>query len=427
MGHPAINMLRTWVLAFAMFFLMPFKLESRELSTYGLIVLIIFILVFCIAAFVRTPLRQQSERKISHSYDFKSLDILLCAVAAVAVISLAIDFQGKDLSDLAAAYQERSDRADAVLQGQTSVSSIWFKIGFLAYPAGNIMIVREVAFAAKVNFLKLIGAGFLPVLMATLALGGRAPLFYALLLAVIAFKFRRETFPKTVAIVATQNNRLALPIVFVGAAITMTIYFANIFFVRAGNVGSDLALFDNARDNWGVSFNGFGSDLFFNVFGAANTYLIFVFIWYLVQGIVTSNVLFSQYDGGLQYGIYGLDLGSAVARRIDPEFVVTKFHSLLQLNTYGFLPSAFGSLYVDFWLFGLLICGLWGWWAGMVYARFKSGHDQRWVLVAPFASLGVFFSLINTPLGFSNGLVTHIWLFIAFKLIQRRQRTAATA
>jgi hypothetical protein len=85
------------------------------------------------------------------------------------------------------------------------------------------------------------------------------------------------------------------------------------------------------------------------------------------------------------------------------------------------LPSAFGSLYVDFAFVGLVFTAIWGWWTAFVYKNYKQGYDHRWMMVAPFVNLGIFFSLINTPLGFSNGFMTHLWLYIGFKAIRRRQ------
>ena len=198
------------------------------------------------------------------------------------------------------------------------------------------------------------------------------------------------------------------------SVVAATVYFIQVFFVRADGVGGAQGMFDIARESWGVNFNGYLSGFMFAVFGDEITYLIFIFAWYLVQGLVMSNVLFTEYTTPAQLGIYGVDLVAAVIRRVNGDLVAEGFASLLKINTYGFLPSAFGSLYVDFLVLGLLVAGLWGWFTGMVYRNVKRASDPRWLLIAPFISLGIFFSLINTPIGFSNGLMTHIWMLVAF-------------
>jgi hypothetical protein len=192
------------------------------------------------------------------------------------------------------------------------------------------------------------------------------------------------------------------------------LYFIQVFFARADVVGGVEAMLGVAATNWGVSFNGHMSNLFHDIFGADGSYLVFVFAWYAVQGLIMSNTIFTEYDGPMMMGAYGIDLVSALMRRINGEFVADGFAVLLDMNTYGFLPSAFGSLYVDFKFFGLLPCLIWGWLAGKVYGEIKRARDPRWLLAAPFMTLGVLFSLINTPVGFSNGFVTHGWMIVAF-------------
>jgi hypothetical protein len=105
---------------------------------------------------------------------------------------------------------------------------------------------------------------------------------------------------------------------------------------------------------------------------------------------------------------------AALLRRLNGEFIANGYADLLHMNVYGFLPSAFGSLFVDLKFFGLIPCLIWGWVAGKAYGMVRQGRDPRWLMTVPFITVGIFFSLINTPIGFSNGLVTHIWLVAAF-------------
>jgi hypothetical protein len=93
---------------------------------------------------------------------------------------------------------------------------------------------------------------------------------------------------------------------------------------------------------WGVTFSGPGADFMIAAFGAVTTYIIFVFVWYLVQGVVMANSLFVSYQGDALWGVYGLDLLSAVVRRLDPEGVADSFNYLLALDTYGFLHRPSG-------------------------------------------------------------------------------------
>jgi hypothetical protein len=104
-------------------------------------------------------------------------------------------------------------------------------------------------------------------------------------------------------------------------------------------------------------------------------------------------------------------------RRVNGDWLASNFSHLLNLGTYGFLPSAFGCLFVDFKYFGILICFAWGWWCKSVYFKMNSGN-LRSMLLGPFMLNGIIFSLINTPFGFTNGFVTHLWLFIVYFMIK---------
>jgi hypothetical protein len=133
-----------------------------------------------------------------------------------------------------------------------------------------------------------------------------------------------------------------------------------------------------------------------------------------VQGIVISNAVFTDYIGPMHFGIYGVDLAAALARRVDGSFVSVRFLELLDMNIIGFLPSAWGSLYVDFAFYGLVLAVIWGALAARVYRKVREAEDPRWLLWVPIVSMGIFFSLINTPIGFSNGLMTHFWAVVVF-------------
>ena len=91
---------------------------------------------------------------------------------------------------------------------------------------------------------------------------------------------------------------------------------------------------------------------------------------------------------------------------------------LADLNVYGFLPNAFGSLYVDFKFLAFIPTFAWGYACGYAYRRMGLSQDARWVFLGPFIFIGLFFSVINTPLGFGNGLMTHFWLFAVIFLIR---------
>lgn len=410
-------MLRVWIFCVLTYLILPFQMENRTLSLYGFLILGLFILCFCGGALIASRPLKQSAPRPNIQVDFSSSDIVLKMAALGAILAFGYDVISQGGLDLAAAYAIRSDRANDLLIGAISNSSLAFQFGFLLYPASYIYIVKEIAFRKDPRIWSVAIYGLVPVLFATLSMGGRAPLFYGILLIGFGFVMRRLTFggdrgrlPQA----SSRQSNIAIKALLFVALLLAARYFVDVFIVRADSAGGIARMFDIARDIWGVKFDGYLSGFLFSILGEEYTYLVFIFSWYLVQGLVMSNVLFTEYAGPAHFGIYGIDLAAALARRINGDFVAERFGALLQLNTYGFLPSAFGSLYVDLFFFGLVVCVIWGWLAGLVYRRVKQADDPRWILFVPFVNLGIFFSLINTPLGFSNGFMIYLWLLVVF-------------
>lgn len=455
--HPAVLILISWISAYAIFFILPFRLESRVMTAYGFLITAIFVATFCVAALAAARPMPQRPRSPNVTINFRRADQVMMVVAMIAIGALLLDIQDSNVFDLAASYAARSDRANDLLQGTQSDSSIWFQIGFLCYPVGYVYLMREIAFKPRPELWRIGVFGLAPPILAALSMGGRGPMFFAVVYAVLGYFLRQQVFPPARQIRRRPVARLPMPVpaaapqaarlamgrrprrarifrfgtasklamsVFAGAVM---LYFVMVFITRAeGGGGVEAALGDVGR-NWGVSFNGHFANLFYSTLGNEGTYMVFVFAWYWVQGIVMSNQIFSDYDGPMLLGTYGIDLVSALMRRLNGEFVADGFSTLLRMNVYGFVPSAFGSLYVDLKFFALIPVAIWGYLTGLVYRNVRMGVDPRWLLLTPFVSLGIIMSLNNTPIGLSNGLMLHVWLLVAFFLAKRAVRQPAAA
>jgi oligosaccharide repeat unit polymerase len=435
--HPAVLMLMVWAVCILAFYILPFQLENRVMSLYGLLVLLVFIGVFCLGAGSVAGVMKQRPLSPDVAVDFRMTDRILVIACLIALAASMMDVQGRNIFSLLDSYEVRSERAGGLLNAAASESSIWFQIAFITTPAAYIYLIREIAFRPHPILWRVAVFGFGPIIMNSLAAGGRNPLFYALLAAGFAYLQRKFIFAhrnaKARGAPGRKNRRPVFKLnaasrALIGVMIVgMGIYFARVFIVRADVIGGVDAMFGITGQSWGVNFNGPLSDVFFTLLGPDLTYLVFVFTWYVVQGFVMSNTLFTSYEGPMMWSAYGIDLSSALVRRTNSEFLAEGFGHLLSLNTYGFLPSAFGSLYVDFKFLGLLPCLAWGWAAGLVYKEVKLARDPRWLMVAPIVTIGILLSVINTPLGFSNGLVTHAWLIVAFLAARVIRKPAAAA
>lgn len=415
-------MLQVWTVCILAFFGLPFVLVGRTLTAWGFFALALFIGAFIVGATFRTLTWPRHVQAVpAHTrIDLGMVDKILPGVAILTVFILAWEFAQGNFLDLSQAWEIRAERAGDLLGGQASQSSALFQIAFILYPVGFAMLVRETLFRKDIILWRLALFSGLPILMMSLIMGGRGPLLYAILLAFVSFRTRQRLWQgdRAVARRRVRTSTLIYGSLAVVVGLAALNYFVVVFLVRAESAGGVEAMFDLVSSIWGVDFEGPVADLIIGTIGYGNTYLVFVFVWYLVQGLVMSNVIFTDFTTSPHYGIYGLELLTALMRRINGDFVADRFYPLLELNLAGFLPSAWGSLYVDWKFWGLIPAFLWGYLAALVYHRCRERMDLRWFYLAPVVSLGIFFSLINTPLGFGNGFVIHFWMILAFMLMR---------
>lgn len=421
-------MLIVWGLCIATFAILPFQLLQRELTAKGALIMAVFMAAYLMGTLLVSTRRRVGLIAPPIRIDAKDAETWLMFASGLATVLLIFDAATKNVFDLAASYILRSSAADALMKGEASNSSVFFQMAFLLYPAGYVYTAVHSIYARHLQAWKLVIFGFMPIALATVVMGGRMPILYAVLVAWIALKERKKVGHASPQMPKKSNSRKwIVKLVWLVASIVLLGYFASVFMVRAAAVGGSMAMFDVAEQLWGVGFQGPMSSAVFAIFGEDMTYLVFVFVWYLIQGVVMSNYLFSDYDGPLQLGTYGVDMISALMRRLDPQRLAEGFDSLLSLGSYGFFPSSWGSLYVDFGFFSIILCAIWGAFTALCYRRIVVQHRMKWLLVGPFATIGIIFSIINTPMGFTNGFITHCWLLVAFMLLKRQQNNTALA
>ena len=425
--HPAITMIQVWALCVLAFVVLPFELVNRTLSWWGFLMLAVFIAAFCVGGVFKSIQVQWAGRARTAlpmmGINFGRAEWLLIGASVAATALFAYEVYTGAFLNLEETWQVRSDRASDLMLGRESESSIAFRIAFLLYPAAIVYIAFEVILKQVPQLWRLAAFGGLPVVLASLIMGGRSPLLLALAVAFVSFRVRQKLHSPEKQV----RKRLSPRAVLIAAALVVAglvalKYFIRVFVVRAETAGGFGAMLDVAESSWGITF---ADNWFLALVGDEISYLIFAFSWYMVQGLVMANVLFTDYVGPPHYGVYGVELITGVMRRVNGDFVADRFYSLTELNTYGFFPSAFGTLYVDLGYGGIFASFVWGYIAALTYQRCRERVDPRWFLVAPIVLVGIFFSFISTPLGFSNGAMMHIWLVVAFLACSVRQDAGA--
>jgi oligosaccharide repeat unit polymerase len=415
--HPASMMLATWAFAVLLLYVLPFQLVGRTVTFYGFAVLAALLITFCAGSLIASRPQSARQRRapVLVSPSFALADRLMLAVSLVAIVSSLYDLYSGSGADLNASWLVRDSRAGAMLSGAASDSSLAFQIGFLTAPIAYAAIARLVIFDENIRFPRLMLVGFAPAAAAALASGGRGPLAFALVFFALAMMVRNyvRRVPSQKVKRKLTGRQIFFTVVISIIFLASLNYFVKVFAVRAGGDLSE-GMFDMVADRWGVTFGGPHAETMIAVLGEGNTYLIFLFAWYYIQGLVFSNILFTDYTGSPMSGLYGIELVLAAMRRINPDYVADRYAELNALDVFGFLPSAFGTFYVDLkWLCFVAVFA-WGWLAGLVYRQCRTSVDSRWLLAAPFVTQGILFSTVNSPLGLTNGLVTLFWMVLVF-------------
>jgi oligosaccharide repeat unit polymerase len=415
--HPALTMAGVWLACLAAYLLLPFQLTQPVGSWTGTMGMLVFLLSFMLGALMlgASGGAEPGSRAPRMSIALRRTDVTLMLAAALAAAFFLFDIFSRDQLDLATAYQHRSDSAEALMHGEKSASTIWFQAAFLLYPAAYVFAAAHLIHARRISPVRLALFGVLPVALATLSMGGRMPILYLTLLALISYRERRKLH-RAPGDPGSMRMRRFWKVAITLLLLALFAYFAKVFLVRADTVGGVDEMFQIARETWGVGFEGPVAQVLMGVLGPEATYLVFVFSWYLVQGMLFGDQLFAHYADAMQWGVYGVDLISAVMRRVDPERLSDGFAALHDIGVYGFFPSAWGSLFVDFGFPGALLCLGWGALAGLTYRRVVIQARADWFLAGPFVTMGIVMSTINTPLGLANGLVVHAWLLLALVL-----------
>jgi len=424
--HPALLMLFVWCLCVLLWVALPFEVVSRNLTTYGWLILALFIGTFCIGAMLFGGSVAQRRAAVLFTPNFEMADRIIAVVSIVATGVLLADIAAGSGGDLAASWVERNERAVAILTGGEG-GDLFFQIGFVTAPIAYTAIAREVIFGEAIRYVRVLVFGILPLAASAVSSGGRGPLMFALVFYGLSSLVRRYVrFDPNAPRRRMAPRQLFFGVLLVIVALLSLNYFVAVFAVRAEGAGGPAAMLDAVALRWGVTFGGSSADALIRVIGEGNSYLVFVFAWYYTQGLIFANILISDYAGPPGWGVYGIEILLGAMRRINSDYVSNLFAYLDALNAFGFVPSAFGSFFVDFGWLAFIPVFAWGCLAGLVYRKSRTSIDGRWLLPVPFVTQGILFSTINTPLGLTNGLVTLSWMIGIFVISKPPPLAAGT-
>ena len=125
-SHPSILMLKVWSIAFFVLLILPFTLSSREIYWEGVVVLFCFLVAFCLGSISKSYPTKKLVDQSFINLSFRKVDFLLMTLGLISIGVFTIEIIQSGSLSLSAAYESRSNQAQALLHGGLSNSSIWF-------------------------------------------------------------------------------------------------------------------------------------------------------------------------------------------------------------------------------------------------------------------------------------------------------------
>jgi hypothetical protein len=384
---PARFLLTVWAVALALVYFGPVR-YSQHVSPLTWLFLVACIGLFCLGSSlgwrqVRRPSRDELGDRRDAGGTWAEFDHRIDRIARVsAVLGLIgitlLTFDKLRLSGLdysAGITAVRNARAEEVNAGNTALGrSPFLYLGFvtfafsvpsyLLYMLRRRSLRRSTAWLTHFGLLSPLGFGVL--------YGGRSPLILTIGLifggaVVRGLCGQRRMTP-------TKFGRFAM----LGLIAFALVFGSYIFRQRAAVAGYTYAgLAERSTHSYQATPRPWFKHLMTSNSGVAPiaTDVLFTHLYVTHEVFMLDRTL--QYEGrmGPYFGAYQFNLLAALGGQIWPQFDVAKtiVSQATEANTYGYFPSAFGCMYLDFGLFGALV--------GILICGLLAGKIFRWALL----------------------------------------------
>ena len=95
--HPALLMVSVWLSCIGLFTALPFELVDREFTSYGFIILVLFIGAFCLGTTLKLEQVKSPGIPVDLGVNFSRTDKILKIAALIAVGCFLLDLYDKDI------------------------------------------------------------------------------------------------------------------------------------------------------------------------------------------------------------------------------------------------------------------------------------------------------------------------------------------
>jgi hypothetical protein len=409
-----------WAVIFAGFYGGPFMFHPMP-SADTLMLLLACLALFLVSSVVGYA---YEDRRVAPAvdappryvrFDVERVVAVTSVLALVGTTCIVIDrLTSQGLSDLAGLTELRYERAEDLLAASEISKGVLTYCGYLLYPALYLVVAIAICYYEGLRArgkllltLNMIGPFVLAVLF-----GGRSPIFVLFLIIAASCVVRRLLGLRALPAGAF------LKVAGIGGVLGFILYTNVIWFARLElSVSTVNVLLAHAERIWGIEpshrfeswLAGMGKqDLMVPLLGA----------WfYFFQGPSIFERLTSAGGYPVLFGGYHIDIVAA-GFRLFPEtrtMLADGYASLLKSNVYGFFPTAWGSLLIDFSFGAFPLIALWGAVCGTTYARLRRYGRPGDAIYYVFLFYSIMIGPISAPFGLANSFVTFLY-FLGFKL-----------
>ena len=425
--HPASAMCIFWIAILFIYCFGPVALTPK-MSFQGGLFLFAHITLFIAGsgfAFILLNRKHDTIRNlVNNEVDCVShlIPLLLLIGIAGGLLSLYNSLASTHGISLALIAKLRALKAQNILHGGQTQSTVLSAIAFLTYPAGFVGLVAGVLQYEHISrgsralmylfVATIFGVAFLA--------GGRSPVLLLLLFTGLSCYTRKALGKPWMP----RSRVLRLGTVLL--LLAFIVYSSIMWGVRAAESErtTEQAL-QYAADVGGAKPRPYmlAASQWLNKPGLTLSTLNSVF--YLTQSLpVTEKILAARKDLHPMYGSYHVDV-IAAGLRLFPQgsaFLRENYATLLHTKIYGYFPGAWGALFIDYGYFSLLAAMIWGFLAGAAWVKFKNNPGVFTGIFYVFWNYSILICFVSPPFGFSNSFMVFAWFLVFYFLGVRHQR-----
>jgi oligosaccharide repeat unit polymerase len=431
---PSRAIVSTWLIWLTLYITFPFY-YTTSVSPATVITIIISIFSFILGDILsRSTLSRESFRSNKHqdsssesasvskknSSQFNSLvrnAAIIGLVGASVVVFVKSVLSGLDFAG--GVTSARFQRANDVLTGNVESSPTFLYPALLAFPFGTAAFLSGILNRNTLpnQIINISQLAILAPVAVTVVNGGRGGILQIIFMAIAAVVLLHYSDKSEISNQNFYSLQLKKSSIFFFVAFAA--YSIYVFESRREVTGveSIAAAFYDWKINYGIYPAGWIDSLIDAGFIDGNFVInVMQSYYYITHGPLTfSKILDGATSAGLYYGQYQIGLLSPLVDKFIPALSLSEkiISETSQLGVTGLFPSAWGMMYLDFGLLGLLVESfILGWTSQLIYYNAINKQSVGAKLMFCFTFASILFSPMIAPLGFSDSSFTLVAILL---------------